>query len=105
VLGDIGTHRDMAFAVIGDTVNTGSRLQALTRELGCKAVASGALMAAREREQAHTASQDVPLIDGGQQRLRGKQEPIRVWLLDPIHTEMRINGEERPQDQPPLAMR
>jgi hypothetical protein len=28
-----------------------------------------------------------------------------VWLLDPIHTEMCTTGEERPQDQPPLAMR
>ena len=43
VLGDIGAHR-LEFAVIGTTVNAASRLEALTRQLGCALVASDALI-------------------------------------------------------------
>ena len=42
----------MAFATVGDTTNVTSRLQSLTRELGSTIVASGALVAAVEREDA-----------------------------------------------------
>jgi class 3 adenylate cyclase len=40
----------MAFATVGDTINVASRLQAFTRELDSMIVASGALLAAVERE-------------------------------------------------------
>jgi adenylate cyclase len=80
VLGDIGSDRNMAFAVIGDTVNLGSRLQALTRELQCEAVVSSALMDALRREQGHTTI-DSSLVDGGEQRIRGRDEPVHVWVL------------------------
>jgi adenylate cyclase len=82
VLGDIGSDRNMAFAVIGDTVNTASRLQALTRHLGGRAVVSESLLAALEREQGDSVTARMPLIDAGEQRLRGREEPVRVWLLD-----------------------
>ena len=59
VAGDIGSRRSMAFATVGDTTNVTSRLQALTRDLGATIVASGALVAAVEREGA-----DVALLRG-----------------------------------------
>ena len=78
VAGDIGSRRSMAFATVGDTTNVASRLQALTRDLGATIVASGALVAAVEREGA-----DVALLRGltarGSQPLRGRDTPIDIW--------------------------
>jgi adenylate cyclase len=68
----------MAFATVGDTTNVASRLQALTRDLGVSLVASGALVAAVEREGA-----DVDLLAGltarGAHTLRGRDTPIEIW--------------------------
>jgi adenylate cyclase len=78
VLGDIGSERSMAFATIGDTTNVASRLQVLTRELDARVVASGALVAAVEREAA-----GAELLEGlkpcGAHLLRGRDTPIDVW--------------------------
>jgi adenylate cyclase len=78
VAGDIGSRRSMAFATVGDTTNVTSRLQALTRDLGATIVASGALIAAVEREGA-----DVALLEGltarGPHPLRGRDAPIDLW--------------------------
>jgi 6-oxo-cyclohex-1-ene-carbonyl-CoA hydrolase len=45
----IGNERAMAFAVIGDTVNSASRLQGLTRDLRCRLVVSRQLVDAVAR--------------------------------------------------------
>jgi adenylate cyclase len=78
VAGDIGSRRSMAFATVGDTTNVASRLQALTRDLGVGLVASGALVAAVEREGA-----EVGLLAGltprGAHTLRGRDTQIEVW--------------------------
>lgn len=78
VAGDIGSRRSMAFATVGDTTNVTSRLQALTRELRVRIVASGALVAAVEREAA-----DPALLRGlttrGPTVLRGRDTPIELW--------------------------
>ena len=78
VAGDIGSRRSMAFATVGDTTNVTSRLQALTRELRVRIVASGALVAAVEREAA-----DPALLRGltarGPTVLRGRDTPMELW--------------------------
>jgi adenylate cyclase len=78
VAGDIGSRRSMAFATVGDTTNVTSRLQALTRDLRVSIVASGALVAAVEREAA-----DLALLRGlttrGAHVLRGRDTPIDLW--------------------------
>jgi len=78
VAGDIGSRRSMAFATVGDTTNVTSRLQALTRELRVSIVASGALVAAVDREDA-----DRALLQGlttrGPSVLRGRDTPIELW--------------------------
>jgi adenylate cyclase len=78
VAGDIGSRRSMAFATVGDTTNVTSRLQAMTRDLGVTIVASGALVAAVEREGA-----DVVLLQGlsprGPHTLRGRDTQIDLW--------------------------
>ena len=78
VAGDIGSRRSMAFATVGDTTNVASRLQALTRDLDAAIVASGAVVAAVEREAA-----DVTLLEGlksrGPHTLRGRDASIDLW--------------------------
>jgi len=78
VAGDIGSRRSMAFATVGDTTNVASRLQALTRELGASIVASGALVAAIERE-----ADDARLLEGltsrGPHTPRGRDTAIELW--------------------------
>ena len=44
ILGDIGSARRMEFATLGDTVNVASRLEAATRQLSCRIVASQTAM-------------------------------------------------------------
>jgi adenylate cyclase len=78
VAGDIGSRRSMAFATVGDTTNVTSRLQALTRELRVRIVASGALVAAVEREAADPALL-LGLTTRGPTVLRGRDTPIELW--------------------------
>jgi adenylate cyclase len=78
VMGDLGSERSMAFTVVGDTVNTASRLQGLTRELGCGVVASEAFMA-RAREAASDGSVVDALRSVGPRTLRGRSAPIEIW--------------------------
>src|SRR5262249_25725444 len=78
VAGDIGRRRRMAFAPGSATPHGPSRPQSLTRDLGATIVASGALVAAVEREKA-----DLALLGGltprGPHALRGRDAPIDLW--------------------------
>lgn len=80
VLGNIGRNR-LEFAVIGNTVNVASRLEALTRSLNADLVVSGDLVE-RAREEAPKLG---PLLDGlhevPPQVVRGIDEPVPVWIL------------------------
>jgi adenylate cyclase len=80
VLGDIGTERAMAFAVVGDTVNSASRLQTLTRDLHCRLVVSSqvALAVARSGD-AEAQRLMAGLIDHGETPLRGRARPISIF--------------------------
>ncbi len=84
VIGDIGTERRMELAVLGDTVNVASRLESLTRELGCHAALSDELYAAARREAAADADDPrfAQLEPAGAQTLRGRGEKIAVWKLN-----------------------
>jgi adenylate cyclase len=83
VLGDVGSAHSMSFTVIGDTVNTASRLQGLTRILETplvvgdplvKAVTTGPYCAA-----AVLAGQ---LRDRGEHALRGRAGTVRIWTRE-----------------------
>jgi adenylate cyclase len=81
VIGDIGRGRAVSFAVIGDTVNTASRLQTLTRGLNAKIVASDSLVTAiREIPDPDLADALSRLQDGGEVSLKGRAKSVRIWL-------------------------
>ncbi|MFK7750972.1 MAG: adenylate/guanylate cyclase domain-containing protein [Sedimentitalea sp.] len=81
VLGDIGANR-LEFAVIGNTVNVASRLEALSRPLNVHLVTSAAL---RERviwETSERAPALAGLIRQPPQDIRGLDDKLEVWTLE-----------------------
>ena len=80
VLGDVGSEYSMSFAVIGDTVNTSARLQALTRSLGTPLVVGDAVVQAIRALSPEIAAECLgELEDRGEYSLRGRASPVRVW--------------------------
>jgi adenylate cyclase len=80
VLGDVGSEHSMAFTVIGDTVNTASRLQALTRTLETALVVGEPLVAAVKAGSSEGATTLAnQLRDHGEQTLRGRAGGLRIW--------------------------
>jgi adenylate cyclase len=87
VIGDVGAGQTLSFTVIGDTVNIASRLQRLTRSLSTPLVVGGpAVTAAQSAETPEIADILTRLEDRGEQPLRGRSEPVRIWTSGPAGT-------------------
>jgi class 3 adenylate cyclase len=83
VLGDVGTGEYLEFTVIGDTVNTASRLQQATRNLDCDLVVGQELVDAVkvENDGQFAANLLNRLQHYGDFAIRGRSKAVDIWTL------------------------
>jgi class 3 adenylate cyclase len=79
VAGCIGDGERLEFTVIGDTVNTASRLEGVTKELQADIVVSDATLSRLDS----AARKAWHFRDCGERELRGRAMPVRVHTIEP----------------------
>jgi len=73
IVGEMGHGRATSVTAVGDTVNTASRLEALTKEYDCQLVISDAV--------ARHAQLDVEDFERHDIEIRGRREPLTIRVI------------------------
>lgn len=86
IAGDVGSEFVLSYAVIGDTVNTASRLQSLTRKVEAQMVVSAALVERIKIEQEKSQNLEIKALleqlePIGAHVLRGKTNQLELYAL------------------------
>jgi class 3 adenylate cyclase len=80
VAGCLGSGARLEFTVLGDTVNTASRLESMTKDKGVPVLVSEAAVS-RARAVLGDADLPVAVEPMGEVAIRGRKEPLRVHAL------------------------
>jgi len=72
--GNVGSTKRLEYTAVGDTTNTASRLQALTKETGC------ALLVSDTTKTALRNSNELTLV--GELEIRGRTNTLKAWTYN-----------------------
>jgi adenylate cyclase len=74
IVGELGYGKVRGLTAVGDTVNTASRLEGLTKQEGVQLIVSHALM--------EHAGVTLPNARATELPIRGREEPLKVWCVE-----------------------
>jgi adenylate cyclase len=80
IVGEIGFRDHVTFTGLGDPPNVASRLQAMTKELGCEALVS--------EDVFRIAGVESGALTRHEAQLRGRQEPVPARVFDSIENQI-----------------
>lgn len=77
VMGNVGADTRQDYTVLGDVVNSASRLESYTREAGHSILFDG-----RFRKYLEKSPNVIPVLELGEQTLKGKSKPLTIFTVD-----------------------